>query len=259
MITSVQNPKIKKIRHLQTQARFRRKESAFVVEGVRLLEEMISADQIPEIVIFTNDLDHRGNQLLERFKERKIYLEEVTREVMNSVSQTESPQGILAVLPKITLPVPDKLDFVLIVDQIRDPGNLGTLLRTAHASGAQLAVLTPGTADPYSPKVVRSGMGAHFNLPMVECTWEEVPNLIKGIKLFGSDMTLGTSLWETDLRIPLGLMIGGEAFGLGEEARKQVDAWVNIPMEENTESLNASAAGAVLLFEVFRQRSNLPK
>jgi TrmH family RNA methyltransferase len=257
MITSLQNPKIKKIRHLQTQARYRQKESAYVVEGVRLLEEVISADLEPEIVIFTADLDRRGKQLLEHFTDRKINLEEVSREVFNSASQTESPQGILAVIPQTTLPIPDTLDFILIVDQIRDPGNLGTLLRTARAAGVQLVLLSPGTVDRFSPKVVRSGMGAHFNLPILDCLWEEVPKITKGLKYFGSDMSRGSSLWKTDFRIPLGIIIGGEALGLGEKARKHVDAWVNIPMEGNTESLNASVAGAVLLFEVYRQRSNL--
>lgn len=255
MITSVQNPKIKRIRGLQTQAKYRRKESAYVVEGVRLLEEVISAGQTPEIVIYTHDLERRGNQLVEKFQERNINLEEVARDVFKSVSQTESPQGILAVLPQTSLAIPEELDFVLIADQIRDPGNLGTLLRTAHAAGVQLVLLSPGTVDLYSPKVLRSGMGAHFNLPILECPWEEVLRITKGIKLIGSDMTHGSNLWETDLRPPLGLFIGGEAFGLGEEARKLVDAWVFIPMEGNTESLNASAAGAVLLFEIFRQRS----
>ena len=99
-------------------------------------------------------------------------------------------------------------------------------------------------------------MGAHFNLPILDTAWEELLQVTKGIKLYGSDMSLGTSLWETDLKPPLGIIIGGEAFGLGEEVRKLVDSWVTIPMEGNTESLNASAAGAVLLFEVFRQRSN---
>jgi TrmH family RNA methyltransferase len=255
MITSIQNPKIKRIRGLQTQAKLRRKELAYVVEGVRLLEEVVSAGQTPEIVIYTEDLDQRGTQLVEHFHQLDINLEEVTKEVFKSACQTESPQGILAVLPQTTLPVPDLLDFVLIADQIRDPGNLGTLLRTAHAAGVQLVLLTPGTVDPYSPKVVRSGMGAHFNLPIVVCSWDDLPRFSEGIILFGSHMTLGTSLWETDLQPPLGLIIGGEAFGLGEEARKLVDAWVTIPMQGNTESLNASAAGAVLLFEVFRQRS----
>ena len=259
MITSINNPKIKRIRGLQSKAKLRQKESAYVVEGVRLLEEVISADLIPEIVIYTNDLEQRGSQLVEHFQERNINLEEVTREVFKSACQTESPQGILAVLPQTSLPIPDELDFVFIADQIRDPGNLGTLLRTAHAAGVQLVLLSPGTVDPYSPKVIRSGMGAHFNVPILECAWEEVPRITKGIKLIGSDMTLGSNLWETDLKPALGLIIGGEAFGLGEEARKLVDAWVFIPMEGNTESLNASAAGAVLLFEVFRQRSKQSK
>ena len=230
-----------------------------MVEGVRLLEEVISADQIPEIVIYTNDLDQRGYQLIKSFQDQKINLEEVSRGVFKSASQTESPQGILAVLPKTNLPIPDQLDFILIADQIRDPGNLGTLLRTARAAGVQLALLTPGTADPFSPKVVRSGMGAQFNLPIRGCAWKEIPMITKEIRLLGSDMTLGSSIWETDLRLPVGIIIGGEAFGLGEEARKQVDTWVNIPMEGDIESLNASAAGAVLLFEVFRQRSNQPE
>jgi TrmH family RNA methyltransferase len=257
MITSVQNQKIKRIRQLQTRSRFRKKESAYVVEGVRLLEEVLSAKLVPELVVFTKELDPRGFLLLEKLQDKQIPCLEATPEVFKSVSATETPQGILAVLPQIPLPVPDELDYVLIADEIRDPGNLGTLLRTAHAAGVQVVLLSPGTVDPYSPKVLRSGMGAHFKLPVIISTWDEIQPITQEIKIFGSDMNQGTSLWEADLKIPLAMIIGGEAFGLGENARKLVDAWVNIPMEGKTESLNASAAGAVLLFEVLRQRSKL--
>jgi len=136
MISSVQNPKIKRIRLLQSQSRSRKKELAFVVEGIRLLEEALNTFQIPELVIYTSDLDPRSQNLVEAFLKQNVPCEEVTEEVIKAASDTETPQGILAILPLKPLLLPAEADFLMIADEIRDPGNLGTLLRTAQAAGA---------------------------------------------------------------------------------------------------------------------------
>ena len=255
MISSVQNPKIKRIRLLQTQSRSRKKELAFIVEGVRLLEEAQNTYQVPELVIYTPDLDPRGQKLVEAFLEQNVPCEEVSEEVIRAASDTETPQGILAILPLKPLLLPEEADFLILADEIRDPGNLGTLLRTAQAAGVDGFLLSPGTVDPFSPKVIRAGMGTHFRLPILSCSWEKIREITDGLTVFGADMKEGSRVWDADLSLPLVLILGGEAHGPGKHSRDLADAWIHIPMTDGSESLNAAAAGAVLMFEVLRQRT----
>ncbi len=255
MISSVQNPKIKRIRLLQSQSRSRKKELAFIVEGVRLLEEALNTFQIPELVIYTSDLDPRSQKMLRAFLKQNITCEEVSEEVIKAASDTKTPQGILAILPLKPLLLPAETDFLMIADEIRDPGNLGTLLRTAQAAGADGFLLSPGTVDPFSPKVIRAGMGAHFRLPILSCSWEKIRQVTDGLTVFGADMEGGSRIWDADLSRPLALIVGGEAHGPGKHSRDLADAWLHIPMNAGSESINAAAAGAVLMFEVRRQRT----
>src|SRR5688572_23768174 len=166
MITSNQNPKIKLARALLGRAKERREAGAFLVEGVRLVEEAVKSNWPTRFVLFDETLSERGKSQIEGLRSQGLDVEEVSRGVMQSVSETESPQGILAVLNDSQLPIPDPLNFILIPDQIRDPGNLGTLLRSAAAAGVQAVLIPPETTDAFAPKVVRSGMGAHFRLPI---------------------------------------------------------------------------------------------
>jgi TrmH family RNA methyltransferase len=255
MITSSQNPKIKLARALLGRAKERREAGAFVAEGVRLVEEAENRDWRFETVLYDNSLNDRGKSLVERLISRGTVVEEISPNLMKSLSGTETPQGILAILQFSKLPITELPNFLLIPDQIRDPGNLGTLLRSAAAAGVQAALIPPETTDAFAPKVVRAGMGAHFQLPIHEMSWEEIGKVVrsKGLKVFLADMD-GQPCWETDLRQPIALVIGGEAEGVSESARKLADATIGIPMAGNVESLNAGAAGAVLMFEVVRQR-----
>lgn len=254
MITSGQNSKIKLARALLGRAKERREANAFVVEGVRMVEELETRDWRIRYALWDASLGNRGRLLVERLKSRSVEVDEILERLMQSLSETETPQGILAVAEISNLPISNSLNFVLIADQIRDPGNLGTLLRTAAAAGVQAVLLPPETTDVFAPKVVRSGMGAHFRLPIHSMTWEEIKVQTKGLQIFLADMD-GKSCWETDLRQPLALIIGGEAEGSSEEARKLATQKISIPMSGNVESLNAGAAGSILMFEVVRQRS----
>ena len=172
---------------------------------------------------------------------------------MKSLSETETPQGVLAVLELTNLPIPKLPTFLLIPDQIRDPGNLGTLLRSAAAAGVDAALLPPETTDAFAPKVLRSGMGAHFRLPIQSATWDEIQKHTNDLQVFWADMN-GRSCWETDLCQPLALIVGGEADGASESARRLATMSLRIPMPGKAESLNAGVAGSVLMFEVVRQR-----
>ncbi|RPJ21286.1 MAG: RNA methyltransferase [Chloroflexi bacterium] len=254
VITSSQNSKVKLVRALLGRARERREAGAFVVEGVRLIEEAANLNWLFRFVLYDESLNERGKSQIESLTSRGTDVEMISESLMKSLSETETPQGILAVLEFANLPIPDSTNFILIPDQIRDPGNLGTLLRSAAAAGVQAVLIPPETTDAFAPKVVRSGMGAHFRLPTHAMTWEEIEAKVKGLQVYLADMD-GTSCWETDLRQPLALIIGGEAEGASEEARKLATQKISIPMQGSVESLNAGVAGSVLMFEVMRQRS----
>jgi TrmH family RNA methyltransferase len=258
MITSPHNPKLKLVRALQGRVKERRDVGAFVVEGVRLVEEVVNSNWKLRFVLYDDMLSERGKLTVDRLKLNGIDVEEVSANLIKSLSETESPQGILAVLELINLPLPNFPTFILIPDQIRDPGNLGTLLRTAAAAGVQAVLLPPETTDAFAPKVVRSGMGAHFRLPIHSMTWNEIKRFCESAnqQVYLADM-VGQSCWEADLRQPLALIVGGEANGAGEQARKLANQKISIPMNGSIESLNAGVAGSVLMFEVARQRSKV--
>jgi TrmH family RNA methyltransferase len=198
-------------------------------------------------------VQRRGKNLIETLSEKDIEVDDVAGDLLQKLSDTESPQGILAVLNNSQLPIPASPNFILIPDQIRDPGNLGTLLRTGAATGVQAVFLPPETTDVFAPKIIRAGMGAHFRLSIHSLTWEEIKTQTKDMQIHLADMN-GTSCWETDLRKPLALIIGGEAEGASDEAQRLASQKISIPMAGNVESLNAGVAGSVLMFEVMRQR-----
>ena len=254
MIASSQNRKIKLVRALAGRSRERREAGAFLAEGVRLVEEANAASWPIRFALYSDELGERGHELLQRLLSKGIEVEQVDRGLMQSLSDTETPQGILAVLDDHELSLAGPLDFVLIPDSVRDPGNLGTLLRSAEAAGVQAVLLPPESVDPFSPKVLRAGMGAHFRLPILEMSWERIRETCKGLTVYLAYMH-GASCWTVDFRSPLALVIGGEAAGATEPARQLADRPVSIPMPGAAESLNAAVAGSVLVFEVLRQRS----
>ena len=255
MITSNHNPRIKFVRALQGRTKERRDAGAFVVEGVRLVEEAVNSNWGFQFALYDEKLSERGRLLVESLTSRGVDVEEVSPDVMKALSETETPQGILAVLELTELPIPNNPNFILIPDQIRDPGNLGTLIRTAAAAGVQAVLLPPDTTDAFAPKVLRSGMGSHFRLPIVSKNWDEIRQFCESAnhQIYLADMD-GQSCWETDLRQPLALIIGSEAEGASESARGLAKGKISIPMNNEVESLNAGVAGSVLMFEVVRQR-----
>ena len=256
MITSNQNSKIKLVRALLGRSKERREAGAFVAEGVRLVEEAVKVNWKFRFALYDETLSERGKLQVEGLKLKGVDVEEVSASVMKSISETEAPQGILAVLEFTDLPLPQSPNFILIPDQIRDPGNLGTLLRSAAAAGVQAVLIPPDTTDVFAPKVLRSGMGAHFRLPIHSMTWEEIEQVVKleGLQVLIADMD-GRPCWEMDLRQPIALVIGSEAEGVSESARKLANGKIGIPMAGEVESLNAGVAGSVLMFEVMRQRA----
>jgi TrmH family RNA methyltransferase len=237
MITSSHNPKLQLIRALLGRPKERHAAGAFVTEGVRLVEEAFIARWPFRFVLYSSELNNRGQELVGKLKVEGVDVEEVARHLLQSISETEASQGILAVLELTHNPYPLSPTFILIPDQIRDPGNLGTLLRTADAAGVQAALIPPETTDPFAPKVVRAGIGAHFKLPIHSLSWDEIQRISESAKLkvFLAEMD-GRSCWETDFSQPLALIVGGEAEGASEQARRLADVCVKIPMPGETES-----------------------
>lgn len=256
MITSRQNSKIRWLKALQGDPQQRREDRAFVVEGVRLAEEALASGWSAHLALFTEDLDDRGQQVVKAFVDRSTPVEEVTPQVMKAVSQTLSPQGLLVVMSIQSLPLPRELNFAFIPDQLRDPGNLGTILRTASAAGVEAVLIPPGTVDGFAPKVVRSAMGAHFRLPIYPANWQEILAILqeKKLSVYVADVNAKHTYTQVDYRQPIALVVGGEAEGVGQIARSVGHIGVKIPMSSGVESLNAAAAAAILLFEAARQR-----
>lgn len=265
MLTSPHNSRFTRVRALLEKRKAREDEQAFVVEGVRLVEEALASGWQPELVLYSAKLAERGQQVVEGFRQQGAEVWEIAASLMDALTGTETAPGLLAVLPMRTLPLPEDLNFVLITDNLRDPGNLGTLLRSAAAAGAQAALLSPGTTDAFAPKVLRAGMGAHFRLPIRHLSWDAISDLcgkpgepqgkpLPPLRVFLAEAARGEPCWNADLRQPLALMVGSEAEGASPEALKLADAFINIPMPGQSESLNAAAAASILLFEIVRQR-----
>lgn len=255
-ISSIRNSKIQSIRNLQKSSKQRRKHNEFIVEGVRLVEEAFNSGWIARQVLYESDLNDRGTSLIEGFETKDTQIYQVSSNVMQAISETKSPQGILAVIERRKIPVPESLDFVLILDQLRDPGNMGAILRSATSAGLNAVILSPGSVDPFAPKVLRAGMGAHFSIPIFNYSWEEIITLIKesGLHVYGASSDHGIPYYQADFNKPITIVVGGESEGESETAQKVADSFVHIPMPGGTNSLNAAVASGILMFEVVRQR-----
>ena len=258
-ISSSSNPKIQRVRALLNQRQIRQEQHAFVVEGVRLIEEALASNWEPQMVLYTDQLSERGMETVERFRELKADVSEIAPRLMDQITGTETPQGLLAVFRQNDLSLPPAPDFVLIADNLRDPGNLGTLLRSAAAARVQAVILSPGTVDAFAPKVLRAGMGAHFRLPIYHRSWEDIHTLCKEretpLTVYLADAEGGQACWDLDLQSSLALIVGSEAEGASPKARELQDQVITIPMPGASESLNAAVAASILLFEVVRQRN----
>jgi TrmH family RNA methyltransferase len=257
MISSAKNTKIQRVRLLQNQARARREQRAFVIEGVRLAEEALASGWEAQLVLHTEELSERGLKVLARYSSRGALVEAVSPHVMASISDTQTPQGLLVVLSLQSLPLPASLDLLLIPDGVRDPGNLGAMLRTAAAAAVQAVFLPPETVDPFAPKVLRAAMGAHFRLPILPLDWQALGNQLRhsALHVFLAEPGAHLGYTRADFRQPLALVIGSEASGASIAAQGCAQTSVKIPMPGGTESLNAAVAAGILLFEVVRQRS----
>lgn len=253
MITSRSNSKVKYVRRLQADVRFREREQAFVVEGTRWLSELLPPAHPPQLILYTNAW-HDKPEHASILQQVDGPAQAASEEVMAAMSDTETPPGVLAVLAMRPRPLPPDPTLLLVLDRVRTPGNLGTMLRTAAAAGADGVLLGPGCVDAYNPKVLRGGMGAHLRLPIHQASWQEIATVTEGLAVWVAAAEGNVPYTDVNWRRPSALIIGNEATGAGKRAEATAGGQVYIPMYAATESLNAAMAAGIILFEAVRQR-----
>jgi len=250
-IASLQNDKVKLAYGLQNRTRTRRKERKVVLEGVRLIRDALIAKQKPEFVFYQHD--NTDFELVAELQVRKFTVLPVTNEVFKHISDTQNSQGIIGIFPLPMPPLPKNPKRVLILDNLRDPGNVGTMLRTAGASGVDVVLLSPGCADPYNPKTLRSGMGAHFRVPVVDAPWGDIAGYCERLDVYLATGEGGLRYDHVNWTESWALIIGSEAHGSSPDAEALAEKHIFIPMAQQTESINAGVAAGVILFEAVRQ------
>lgn len=265
IVKSLDNPTVKLARAL-SRRRDRQRERAFVLEGLRALAEAVAAGAVPRALFLCRELLGEGeaqDRLLVALNEqregagRHMRVLEVTPGVMKAIAETESPQGIAAIMafPEQSPPAAGT-PLIVIADGVRDPGNMGTLLRTALGAGATAVYTTPATVDLYNPKVVRAAMGAHFRLSLrANVGWDALDEALESCDaVWGAEAGGALVYTAVDWRLPAALIIGGEDRGITPEGRERCTDFLSIPLSGGLESLNAAVAAAVMLFEAARQR-----
>ncbi|MEZ4593575.1 MAG: RNA methyltransferase [Chloroflexota bacterium] len=245
------------MRRLQTDRRFRNQEKQYVVEGTRWLTELVAMAHQPTLLFYTERWLETAvhAQILQQLTTLGQFTAlPVSDELMQAMSDTNTPPGILAVLPMQPKPLPPHPSLLLVLDAINTPGNLGTMLRTASAAGVDGVLLGPDCVDLYNPKVVRGSMGAHLRLPVHSQTWAEIAETVRGMQVWVATIEAEMAYTAVNWTQPTALIIGSEAAGAGNAARQLAHSRVTIPMHAQTESLNAAVAAGILLFEAARQR-----
>jgi TrmH family RNA methyltransferase len=253
MITSLQNEKVKLTYGLQTRTRTRLKERKIALEGKRLIGDALQRGIKPLFLFY--EPQSADYEFIAQLQTYEVPLLEVNHEVLNYISDTQQPQGVVGVFPMPKPDLPRNPRRVLILDAVSEPGNMGTILRSAAASGVDVVILAPNCVDPYNPKVLRSGMGAHFRVPVTEARWHEIAAYCEKLSIYAAAGD-GELRYDTaDYTQSHAVIIGGEARGISERAREIAHHIIHIPMAGGTESLNAAIAASVILFEGARQNT----
>ena len=258
MITSVSNGRVKNVIALNGKAKARKEQKVFVVEGLKMFQE-VPAEKVREIYLTTSMKEKESVQ--EKLRECTCNVEEVSEEVFARMSDTTTPQGILCIVEQADYSMDTILGaeqgFWLVLEDIQDPGNLGTILRTGEGAGISGVILSRNTADIYNPKTIRSTMGSLFRVPFVYAdTMEEALGALhkRGIQVYAAHLR-GERYYDAfDYRSKCAFLIGNEGNGLTESTAEMADEYLRIPMEGKVESLNAAVAASILMYEAYRQR-----
>ncbi|HEY6330756.1 MAG TPA: RNA methyltransferase [Blastocatellia bacterium] len=267
-ITSRQNPLVKRFRRLRNGA----ERNLMLIEGVKMMEEALAAGAHFESIAFTSDLEltERGLVLQDELQRVPCRGALLSQQVMDYISDTETPQGVAAMVSRPNFTIGDVFaapsQLIVIADGIQDPGNVGTIMRTAEAAGSSGLVALPGTASPFGSKAVRASMGSVLRLPVAAGpSREELISMARERKValvvasperfLPVDASAKTRPYtEADYRSPTGLIFGSEGSGVSEELASEASVLVHIPMASGVESLNVATAASIVLYEVARQR-----
>ena len=258
LITSKDNDFIKHLKKLKDK-KYREEYGEFIVEGIKMIQEAIDEKAIIKDIIVCDDCKNQEyfskEFLYEIAKYNCIY---VTEKVFLQITDVTNPQGILAVIDKkkINSDINYDSDLFLILDNIQDPGNMGTILRTADSINLKQIIVAKGTADVYNPKVVRSTMGAIFRVKVIEI--EDLTKVVKEmkkrkIKVYATDLATNSSIYDVDYK-KSAIIIGNEANGVSKQLLDLADQKIKIPMIGKTESLNAAVATGIILYEAVKTK-----
>ena len=256
IITSKENDLIKHIKKLKDK-KYRDEYNEFIVEGIKMVHEAIQENANIKTIIVCDDCYNNCEIPSElKYEIAKKDIVYVNQKVFNNITDVTNPQGILAVVEKNKSSQIDyKQDFFLILDDIQDPGNIGTILRTADSINLNQIIVSNKTADAFNPKVVRSTMGAIFRINVIVS--EDLVSVIRElkkrkIKIASTDLQTDKSIYDIDYK-KTAVIIGNEANGVSEKLLEKSDVRIKIPMTGKTESLNASVATGIILYEKQRQ------
>ena len=256
VITSKDNEFIKNIKKLKDK-KYRDERNEFIVEGIKMVGEAIKEEANIKTIIVCDDCYNNceiPSEIKYEIAKRKIIY--VSQKVFDSITDVTNPQGILAVVEKNKVNDIDyKQDFFLILDDIQDPGNIGTILRTADSINLNQIIVSSKTADAFNPKVVRSTMGAIFRINVIVC--DDLSGVISQlkkhkVKIAATDLKTDKSIYDVDYK-KTAVIIGNEANGVSEKLLERADVKIKIPMTGKTESLNAAVATGIILYEKQRQ------
>lgn len=252
--------RVQRVRRLLHQPVFRRSERAFVVEGSKVVAEALRAGSAVEGLYVARE--GADDPVVEQARQAGIRVFPLGPGVLERVTSTVTPQPVLAVCGLVHRSLADiaaavRHEVVLVCVDLRDPGNLGTVVRTAEASGIGAVICSEGTVDVYNPKCIRASAGSVFHVPLV-AGGDPVDVLDQvrawGMRRLGTSAAEGTPYDQVDFRLPTALVLGNEAHGLPPSVHPAVDGWVTVPMVGRAESLNVGMAAAVLCFEAARRR-----
>jgi TrmH family RNA methyltransferase len=259
MISSTANSQIKNLIQLQNKSKTRLEQGAFVIEGIKMFEESREGGYLIKAYI-SERLYEEKKSVADRFFAGFPY-EIVQDSVLKEASDTLTPQGIMAIVKKPEYNLEDiitnKNANLILLEDIRDPGNLGTILRTAEGAGVTGVILSKSSVDMYNPKVIRSTMGAIYRMPFIYVeNFEETLRMLRrnNISIYAAHLAAAQPYDKMDYHGKCAVMIGNEANGLSEASAAAADQCIKIPMAGKVESLNAAIAAAVLMYEVYRQK-----
>lgn len=262
MITSTGNANIRRVSGYLNKSKDRKHDKVFVVEGFKMVRE-IQPERIKEVYVSEDYVKKASKEENEFLKKLKNGYELVSNTVFQKMSDTQTPQGILAVVSQYEYSMSDILGsdkpLLLILENIQDPGNVGTMFRSAEGAGVNGIILSRGSADIYNPKVIRSTMGSIFRLPFIYV--DSIPDTVrelgqKGVKSYAAHLKGTKNYDEISYENGTAFMIGNEGNGLTREAADSADEYILIPMFGKVESMNAATSAAILTFEAARQRRN---